>query len=114
MNYRIFTTVNFEKEAKKLVKKYVSLKSELAELNKQLLANPFQGIPLGKNAYKIRLAVKSKGKGKSGNRYDAYGDDEKSLLAKYDEEEEKKKEGLRLGSSGEYAKAREEERRQSK
>ncbi len=66
MNYRIFTTVNFEKEAKKLVKKYLSLKGELAELNKQLLANPTQGTPIGKGAYKIRLAVRSKGKGKSG------------------------------------------------
>jgi len=28
--------------------------------------NPYQGIPLGQNAYKIRLAIKSKGKGKSG------------------------------------------------
>jgi len=66
MNYRIFVTRNFEKEAKKLLKKYASLKSELTELNKQLLLNPLQGTPLGRNAYKIRVAVKSKGKGKSG------------------------------------------------
>jgi hypothetical protein len=66
MKCRIYVTRNFEKEAKRLVKKYASLKNELAELNKQLLSNPLQGTPLGRNAYKIRLAVKSKGKGKSG------------------------------------------------
>jgi hypothetical protein len=66
MNYRIYATQNFQKEAKRLAKKYASLKNELAELNKQLLANPLQGTPLGRNAYKIRLSVKSKGKGKSG------------------------------------------------
>ncbi len=32
----------------------------------QLSTNPKQGTPLGKNAYKIRLAIASKGKGKSG------------------------------------------------
>ena len=31
-----------------------------------LEANPIQGISLGKNCYKIRLAISSKGKGKSG------------------------------------------------
>jgi hypothetical protein len=66
MNYRLFVTHNFEKEAKRLVKKYASLKQELAELQNQLLSNPKQGTPIGKGAYKIRLAVNSKGKGKSG------------------------------------------------
>jgi hypothetical protein len=31
-----------------------------------LKASPIQGIPLGKDCYKIRLAIASKGKGKSG------------------------------------------------
>jgi hypothetical protein len=35
-------------------------------LAKQLIANPTIGTPLGKDAYKIRLAISSKGKGKSG------------------------------------------------
>ncbi len=66
MSNRIILTRNFEKEAKRFIKKYPSLTQELAELNKQLLANPHSGIPIGRGAYKIRLAVKSKGKGKSG------------------------------------------------
>jgi len=66
MNYKIITTSNFEKELKKLTKKFPSLKVEVAELQTQLFENPFLGTPIGKNSFKIRLAVKSKGKGKSG------------------------------------------------
>ncbi len=36
------------------------------ELEKELLANPQMGTSLGNDCYKIRLAVKNKGKGKSG------------------------------------------------
>ena len=66
MNYKVFLTDNFKREAKKLAKKYPSLKSELAALGEQLSENPEQGIPLGNNVYKIRLSISSKGKGKSG------------------------------------------------
>jgi hypothetical protein len=38
----------------------------LAELGKQLTDNPTLGKPIGQNCYKIRLAISSKGKGKSG------------------------------------------------
>lgn len=66
MNYKVDTIPNFEKEAKKLIKKYKSLKFELIALVEQLENNPTQGTPLGNNIYKIRLAITSKGKGKSG------------------------------------------------
>ncbi|QPH41720.1 type II toxin-antitoxin system RelE/ParE family toxin [Pedobacter endophyticus] len=56
----------FIKKAKFYKKKYLSLIEELRELEKQLLGNPRQGDDLGAGLYKIRLAVKSKGKGKSG------------------------------------------------
>jgi len=49
-----------------LSKKYFSLKTDLAELGKQLTENPAMGKPIGRNCYKIRLAISSKGKGKSG------------------------------------------------
>ena len=65
MNYNIITTDNFEKEAKRLKKKYISLKKDLQKLKTYLIHQP-HGIPLGNNAYKIRIAVKSKGKGKRG------------------------------------------------
>lgn len=67
MSYKIETLSTFRKEAKKLIKKYPSLKNELANLGKQLSLNPSIGISLGNNCYKIRLSVASKGKGKSGS-----------------------------------------------
>lgn len=38
----------------------------MSTLQQSLSENPAQGTSLGDNAYKIRLAVKSKGRGKSG------------------------------------------------
>ncbi|MCB0520610.1 MAG: hypothetical protein R2830_24985 [Saprospiraceae bacterium] len=66
MNVNVITTDNFKREAKRLLKKFSSLKSELDELANELESNPFLGMLIGENVYKIRLAVKSKGKGKSG------------------------------------------------
>jgi mRNA-degrading endonuclease RelE of RelBE toxin-antitoxin system len=66
MSYKIELTENFKKEAKKLIKKYASLRTEIAELGKQLAENPTIGTPLGNDVYKIRLAISSKNKGKSG------------------------------------------------
>jgi mRNA-degrading endonuclease RelE of RelBE toxin-antitoxin system len=59
-------TSNFKKEAKPLLKRYISLKSDLANLEKELYSNPTLGTSLGNNTYKIRLKITSKGKGKSG------------------------------------------------
>ena len=66
MRYSIETTRNFEREAKPLLKKYASLRSELAVLGEELSENPEKGDSLGNNLYKIRLAIASKGKGKRG------------------------------------------------
>jgi hypothetical protein len=66
MSYKIELTDNFIREAKKLIKKYASLPAEIAELGKELSKNPTIGIPLGNDVYKIRLAIASKNKGKSG------------------------------------------------
>ena len=57
---------SFKKLAKPLLKKFSSLNLELARLEKDLIDNPKLGKSLGHNTYKIRLAVASKGKGKSG------------------------------------------------
>lgn len=66
MNCKIIVVDTFRKDAKRLLKKYTSLKTELIELQKQLLENPRMGTMIAPNTYKIRLSVKSKGKGKSG------------------------------------------------
>ena len=59
-------TKNFKTALKPLLKKYPSLKNDLLKLEKELINNPKLGTPLGHNAYKIRLKIASKGKGKSG------------------------------------------------
>ena len=66
MSYNIELSANFKKEAKKLTKKYPSLKKELDTLFTTLEENPTFGTPLGNDVYKIRLAIASKNKGKSG------------------------------------------------
>ena len=66
MSYNIIATPEFLKEAKKLGKKYRSLKEDLAVLIEELQQNPTLGTALADNCHKIRLAIKSKGKGKSG------------------------------------------------
>ncbi len=66
MSYKIYITHPFEKELKKLSKKYPSLKSDFRQLVTSLKQKPKQGTPLGKDCYKIRLAITSKRKGKSG------------------------------------------------
>ena len=66
MSYNIEATEFFKRQLKRLVKKYPSLKSEFKTLTESLEENPEQGIPIGKNCYKIRLSIASKGKGKSG------------------------------------------------
>ncbi|WP_157493898.1 type II toxin-antitoxin system RelE/ParE family toxin [Fulvivirga imtechensis] len=48
------------------MKKYPSLRTELKELGDKLAEEPTFGTSIGNNCYKIRLAIASKGKGKSG------------------------------------------------
>lgn len=66
MKVIVKVTSHFKNEAKPLFKRYKSLKTDLANLEKELLLKPALGIPLGNNTYKIRLKISSKGKGKSG------------------------------------------------
>ena len=66
MSFKIIASDNFKKEVRKLSKKYYSLKTGLELLSSQLSEMPRSGTPLGNDVYKIRLAISSKGKGKSG------------------------------------------------
>ena len=66
MNYSITTSCYFDVAAKKLAKKYPSFKDDLVNFGKYLLENPKQGTELAPGIRKIRMAIKSKGKGKSG------------------------------------------------
>lgn len=66
MSYRVETIPIFDRQFKRLSKRYASLKSELIKIVQSLRENPVQGTPIGSNCYKIRLAIASKSKGKSG------------------------------------------------
>jgi mRNA-degrading endonuclease RelE of RelBE toxin-antitoxin system len=66
MSYNIIAVPTFKKELKRLAKKFPSLKNDFSEFLESLENNPSQGTSLGKNCYKIRLAITSKAKGKSG------------------------------------------------
>ena len=66
MNYKVDTILLFDKQAKRLNKKYPSLKSDLMTLIDKLANDPKSGTALGNNFFKIRLAITTKGKGKSG------------------------------------------------
>jgi mRNA-degrading endonuclease RelE of RelBE toxin-antitoxin system len=66
MSFNVYTTDFFDKELKRLSKKYPSVKNDYKALVDSLKEEPKQGQPLGKDCYKIRMAITSKGKGKSG------------------------------------------------
>lgn len=66
MKYNVLAISPFDKQLKRLAKKFPSLKTEFAALINELEINPTKGVSLGNNCFKIRLAIASKGKGKSG------------------------------------------------
>jgi mRNA-degrading endonuclease RelE of RelBE toxin-antitoxin system len=66
MSYSVKFIPKFEKELKRLAKKYPSIKSDFSIFINSLGENPSQGTSLGNNCFKIRFSIASKGKGKSG------------------------------------------------
>jgi len=66
MSYKVKFIPKFEKELKRLSKKSPSLKSDFSFLLISIKHDPTQGTSLGGDCYKIRMAIASKGKGKSG------------------------------------------------
>lgn len=66
MNWKISTVPDFDREVKRLAKKYKSLRSDLSEFQKEIQKNPYLGTEIIPGVRKIRMAISSKGKGKSG------------------------------------------------
>ncbi|MCL4642206.1 MULTISPECIES: hypothetical protein [Olivibacter] len=66
MSYKLYTTPLFEREFKILCRKHRSANVYIIAFIKTLEEHPKQGISLGKDCFKIRIAIKSKGKDKSG------------------------------------------------
>ena len=60
----------FERGAKALRKKYPSFEKDYDTFLDELEKNPFAGESLGRHTYKYRMAIASKGKGKSGGARD--------------------------------------------
>jgi mRNA-degrading endonuclease RelE of RelBE toxin-antitoxin system len=88
MSFNVKSISVFERQAKRLVKKFPSLKKEIQELITELKEGPEKGTSIGHNSYKIRLAIASKGKGKSGGArviaHVIYKNDTVYLLSIYD------------------------------
>jgi len=66
MSFVVRPTARFMRELKRLRKRYASIDADVEELGEVLSQEPHQGAPIGMSCYKVRLAIKSKGKGKSG------------------------------------------------
>jgi hypothetical protein len=66
MKIDIISIAYFQRRFKRLVKKFRTLDDEFDKLIDGLEADPTLGKSLGSGLYKIRLASRSKGKGKSG------------------------------------------------
>lgn len=91
MNYSIVTTQFFEREFKKLSKKYASLAKDFQKVISSLVENPKAGESIGNNCYKIRMSISSKNKGKSGGAriitYVRFVNEEIFLVSIYDKSE---------------------------
>jgi len=92
MSFKVEPTERFKRQTKQLLKKYVSLRKELLELVSALEENPKQGTAIGHECFKIRLAIASKGKGKSGGArvitYFYLAEETVFLLSIYDKSEQ--------------------------
>ena len=66
MNVTLHLHSEFKRQFRRLSKKYRSLIDDLEYFQEELIKNPLQGIDLGRGVRKIRMAIGSKGKGKSG------------------------------------------------
>ena len=64
MNVRI--SEDFRAAYKRLKKRHKSLETDFEQLLTSLLQDPMQGVELEEGARKVRLAITSKGRGKSG------------------------------------------------
>jgi hypothetical protein len=91
MNYEVIPTDNFKREVKKLAKKYQSIVNDLEKLEKELSKKPTSGTHLGNGVYKVRMAIRTKGIGKSGGArvitYIYYEGEKVFLMSIYDKSE---------------------------
>ena len=65
-NIEVSVSGDFGRQAKRFAKKYASFKDDYKKFLDSIKENPLQGVEIAKNIRKIRMAIGSKGKGKSG------------------------------------------------
>jgi len=91
MKFNVIATENFERKVKRLAKKYKSLKADLEPVFDKLNTTPNFGVSIGNDCFKIRVAIASKGFGKSGGAriitYIRYIKDTVYLIDIYDKSE---------------------------
>jgi|AntRauMFilla1563_2_1112583.scaffolds.fasta_scaffold80783_1 mRNA-degrading endonuclease RelE of RelBE toxin-antitoxin system len=66
MASKVILTESFKKDAKKIAKKHKSIGNDIKLVIEKLEDDPYLGDRIGVQSYKIRFAIKSKGRGKSG------------------------------------------------
>lgn len=66
MKNKVIIEESFSKPAKRLARRFPSFPTDLLSLVEELESNALLGTSLGGNLRKVRLAIRSKGKGKSG------------------------------------------------
>lgn len=66
MSFKVIPTPTFAKSLKALAKRHRSLKEDVKAFVAELERDPLQGVELTAGIRKIRMAIKSKGVGKSG------------------------------------------------
>ena len=66
MAFNVVLTAGFKKDLKHIAKKHRQILADITSLIEELSKTPEIGTDLGKNVYKIRLAITGTSKGKSG------------------------------------------------
>jgi len=91
VNFSVYPSPTFKRQAKRLAKKHRSLEKDLFAFSDEVSENPRKGTSLGNNVYKVRLKVASKASGKSGGMriitYVQVREESVYLLAIYDKSE---------------------------
>ena len=94
MEVKINVEKEFERQFRKLTKKYRSIIDDYETFLNELEKDPYQGCSLGRGVRKVRMAIASKGKGKSGGArvitYNLYQEEDvivMDLLTIYDKNE---------------------------
>ena len=66
MSFEVSPTRDFLRDLKRLSKRYASISADVEQLGERLAAEPHLGDAMGQGCYKVRMAIRSKGQGKSG------------------------------------------------